>query len=173
MSIDSSSCLLLWVGCIVRPLLSELQAKCGPPFHVLSPQVYLRRFRLRSQFGLAPPPAHGRSGGGNLEAARAVPVPGALTSKRCIGTRMQGTFTLMKYDGFDRGLASIAHATAIAVALCVAAAASRDGRRPAPDKCSSGNFGACTRREYRSNRERTYQKLYRGGRECCGEEDGG
>jgi len=50
-------------------------------------------------------------------------VPGALTSKRCIGTRMQGTFTLMKYDGFDRGLASIAHATAIAVALCVAAAA--------------------------------------------------
>ena len=29
----------------------------------------------------------------------------------------------MIYDGFDRGLASIAHATAIAVALCLAAAA--------------------------------------------------
>ena len=29
----------------------------------------------------------------------------------------------MMYDGFDRGLASIARATAIAVALCLAAAA--------------------------------------------------
>ncbi len=29
----------------------------------------------------------------------------------------------MMYNGFDRGLASIAHATAIAVALCLAAAA--------------------------------------------------
>ena len=32
-------------------------------------------------------PAYGRFGAGNLEAARAVSVPGALTSKRCISTR--------------------------------------------------------------------------------------
>ena len=31
--------------------------------------------------------AYGRFGAGNLEAARAVSVPGALTSKRCISTR--------------------------------------------------------------------------------------
>ena len=32
-------------------------------------------------------PAYGRFGAGNLEAARAVSVPGALTSKRCISAR--------------------------------------------------------------------------------------
>jgi hypothetical protein len=32
-------------------------------------------------------PAYGRFGAGNLEAARAVSVPGALASKRCISAR--------------------------------------------------------------------------------------
>ena len=32
-------------------------------------------------------PAYGRFGAGNLEAARAVSVPGALTSRRCISAR--------------------------------------------------------------------------------------
>src|SRR6478672_5969898 len=66
-------------------------------------------------------PAYGRFGAGNLEAARAVSVPGALTSKRCISARMK--FKPMMYDSSDRGLVSIARATAIAAALCFAVAA--------------------------------------------------
>src|SRR6476620_1733403 len=68
-------------------------------------------------------PAYGRFGAGNLEAARAVSVPGALTSNGASAPGMTRKFKPMMYDSSDRGLVSIARATAIAAALCIAVAA--------------------------------------------------
>src|SRR5262245_10375999 len=97
-------------------------AKCGPSPHGYQYGLTLTCLRLRSQFADDPPQptAVWRP---QFWVATAGQVPGALTSRRCIAPGMTRKHNSMIYDGFDRIIASIAHATAIAVVLYLAAAA--------------------------------------------------
>ena len=98
---------------------------------------------------------------------------------------MTRKLTPMMYDGFDRGLVSIARATAIAAALCFAVAAplraadqpstNTPAMTPAPATAPTKDNATATPaagRPCRSHlwRYRAHQELHRGGRQRRGEE---